>query len=138
VEGLVDEIVGTDADAKIHRFACRIAEAQLDLQRVWHARHQFLSEKLNEPYYESRTSRRAKVNLICRILGLNLPKNIMALLTKFITTTPQGEDKFALILSQEAQWLLRLDRYERRALSRRKFAIREFDAECREEKRNRL
>ena len=52
----------------------------------------------------------------------------MEALVKFVTSTPQGPDKFATILSQEAKQLLAMDRYERRALSRRKFAIRAFDA----------
>jgi hypothetical protein len=38
-----------------------------------------------------------------------------------------GPHKFATILSQEAKHLLAMDRYERRALSRRKFAIQAFD-----------
>jgi hypothetical protein len=49
-------------------------------------------------------------------------------LVNFVTTAPQGPRKLALILSQEAKQLLAMDRYERRALSRRKFAIRAFDA----------
>jgi hypothetical protein len=51
----------------------------------------------------------------------------MEALVKFVTSTPQGPHKFATILSQEAPQLLAMDRYERRALSRRKFAIRAFD-----------
>ena len=44
----------------------------------------------------------------------------------FVDSTPQGPHKLATILSEEAKQL-RFDRYERRALSRRKFAIRAFD-----------
>jgi hypothetical protein len=45
-----------------------------------------------------------------------------------IEAKPQGAEKLALILSDASAELARMDRYERRALWRRKFAIREFDA----------
>jgi hypothetical protein len=48
-------------------------------------------------------------------------------LSQTSTSTPQGPDKLATILWGEAKKLLAMDRYERRALSRRKFAIRVFD-----------
>lgn len=47
---------------------------------------------------------------------------------------PQGAEKFAYILSDLAPKLVAIDRYERRALSRRKFAIRDFDAARRTKK----
>jgi hypothetical protein len=40
---------------------------------------------------------------------------------------PQGAEKFTQILSDLTKKLIAMDRYERRALSRRRFAIRELD-----------
>jgi hypothetical protein len=68
-----------------------------------------------------------KAKVIGQLLRPNAPDISMEALVKFVTLTPQGPYKFATILSQEAKHLLAMDRYERRALSRRKFAIQAFD-----------
>jgi hypothetical protein len=47
---------------------------------------------------------------------------------KYVQSKPEGPQKFVTILSDMTRRLAAMDRYERRALSRRKFAIRAFDA----------
>jgi hypothetical protein len=127
VQALAREIAGPGANAEIQELARRVAEAQIDLRRVRHARHQFLSDTLSNEYYDSYANMRMKVKLLRALLRPNPPDMSMETL-KFATSTPQGSEKLATILSEEAKKLLAMDRYERRALSRRKFAIRAFDA----------
>ena len=127
VEALAREIAGPDPSAEIQELARRIAEAQYDLRRVRYARYQLLSRALSNPYYESRADTRKKVAVLCSLLRWNAPDVPEAPLIKFLTTTPQGPEKFATIVLEEAKRLLAMDRYERRALSRRDFAVRAFD-----------
>jgi len=127
VEVLAREIAGPGADAEIQELARRVAEAQIDLCRVRSMRRQCLSHNLRDPYYESRADTRMKVKVIGQLLRPKAPDVSLADVTKFLTPTPQGPRKFATILSEEAKQLLAMDRYERRALSRRKFAIRALD-----------
>ena len=128
MEALACEIAGPDATAEIQELARRIAEAEIDVRRVRYARHHFLSDCLSDQYYESHANARMKLKLIGHLLQGKGPDISIETLEKFITATPQGPDKLATILSGEAKQLLAMDRYERRALSRRKFAIRAFDA----------
>jgi hypothetical protein len=128
VETLAREIAGSGANAETQELARRVAEALIDLRRVRYARHQFLSDTLSDRYYDSHANMRMKVKVIGRLLRARAPDMSMEALVKFVTSTPQGPEKFATILSQEVKQLLAMDRYERRALSRRKFAIRAFDA----------
>jgi hypothetical protein len=119
VEGLAREIAGTGANAEIQELARRVAEAEVDMRRVRHARHRLLSDTLSDPYYESWADTRMKVTFLCRLLRSKDPDIETPELVNFVTTTPQGPQKFALILLQEAKKLRSMDRYERRALVRR-------------------
>jgi hypothetical protein len=127
VEELAREIAGPGANAETQELARRVAEAQIDLRRVRHARHQFLSDTLSWEYY-SYTKMRMKVKVLRALLRPNPPDISMEAL-EFATSNPslEGPDKLATILLEQAKELLAMDRYERRALSRRKFAVRAFD-----------
>jgi hypothetical protein len=117
VEALARQLIGTNASAEIKELARRIAETQIDLRRVRLARHQLFSQALGDPDPESEGMPRTTSVLVW-------PDNVV----EFLRPTPDGSSKFATILADRTRRLLALDRYERRALSRRKFAIRAFDA----------
>jgi hypothetical protein len=124
VETLAREIAGPGADAKTQDLARQVAEAQIDLRRVRYARHKLLSDALADPHYDSGREAIAVLRSLPRKNAPDLPvENLVA----FVNSTPQGPNKFATILSQQAKQLLAMDRYERRALSRRRSAIRAFD-----------
>jgi hypothetical protein len=127
VEALAREIAGPSANREIQELARRIADAQIDLRRVRHARHQILSHALSDPNYDSQANMRDKVRVLDSPLRPNAPDMPSGALVDFVTATPEVPQKLATVLAREAKQLLAMDRYERRALSRRKFAIRAFN-----------
>ncbi len=109
--------------------ARRVAEAQVDVMRVRRARHHMIAGALANPRYRSPRHLRRHVAMLGGVVdlltrGLPVPDDMR----KAAFGRPQGALKFALILADLADRLARLDRYERRALSRRKAAVQEFDA----------
>jgi hypothetical protein len=90
---------------------------------------QFLSEALAKPYhYESRADTRKKFKVIKHFLTPKLADiPLPAFVENYLTGRLEKPAKFATILSKETKQLLGMDRYERRALSRQKFAVRAFD-----------
>jgi len=132
-------LAGEGATAAVLESARRAAEAQIDLRRVREARCGLLNRYLSDPKYipyGSAGKLRKRITALTR-LGVMMnrmrPQEIsnpifQKAVRDVIGVPPQGPKKFVYILADLTKQLIAMDRYERRAHSRRKFAIRDLDA----------
>jgi hypothetical protein len=132
VEGMAHEICGSDADAETLEWARRIAEAQVDLTRVRNSRRQLITRLFVDPGFQPTQVHRQQLRVAKMVLG-GKPSRTLPLVVDetrdMLSPKPlEGEEKLASILEEKISEFAALDRYERRALSRRKAAIRNFDA----------
>jgi hypothetical protein len=123
VETLAGQIAGSGSKPGVEHLARHIAEAQIDLCRARHARHQFLSRLLQDPHLASSAHANPELPMLSSVLRTGAADTPFVELGN--NKASEGPHKFAVILSQIKK-ILAINRYERRALSRRKFAIRAF------------
>jgi hypothetical protein len=119
---LARRIAGPRASANVKMLALRVAEAEVDLRRARTRRQLFLSGWLSDPNFRPPTKVHIGTLRDLRALGMSATAGTE------VTSPPLGSpEKLAAIMLQETESILRIDRYEQRARSRLKFAIRDFD-----------
>ena len=127
VKALAQEIAGEGANGELQQLAIRIAEAQIDLVRIRRARHRLLSRGLSNTPEQATPIEvyQELVDGLAQRMGSDEPmphRLRMPLIADLV-----AQEDVVTCLADCADRLEAMDRYERRAMSRRKFAIREFD-----------
>ncbi|MBV8103863.1 MAG: hypothetical protein JO223_04415 [Hyphomicrobiales bacterium] len=136
-EVMARRIAGPNADAEALDRARRIAEAQVDLNRVRGCRRRLITALLADPKYQPLQALRLQHQLMKRIDRMErfrgAPFEIDEIEEKIDLEPFEDNEKLAAIVEDRVSELAAFERYERRALSRRKSAIRSFDdRRCRE------
>ena len=121
-------IAGRNASPEIQEIARRAAEAQIAVIRGRQATVGLFNHYLDDPGFRPAKDHHKRLRIAKKLLkqpnaGTLTDRDLIELYPADL----EGPEKFVAVMSDITEQLTRLDRYERRALSRRKFAVRELD-----------
>jgi hypothetical protein len=131
-EEIALKLAGPDPDESLLDRARAVGEAQVDLNRVRARRNALFAQLLADPEYQPLSAHKnqvrimRKIDRVQRILGKSFDLDDI---DGLIELKPlEGDEKFATVVEDRVRELAALDRYERRAIAKRKSAIRAFDS----------
>jgi hypothetical protein len=129
-EEIARKLAGPDPDDTLLDRARAVSEAQVDLNRVRARRNALVSRLLADPEYQPLSAYKGQVRKlrtigrIERILGRSFDIESPIEFERL----KDDDEKFATIVEDRIRELAAFDRYERRAISKRKSTIRAFDS----------
>jgi hypothetical protein len=112
VEAFAQRIVGKSTDADVLESARRVAEAQIDLRRVRSHRTRLIERAMADPMFQTEAAEPAPFEAAAARIGSDVRGRALR--------ADPFEEKVSALVAEFAKNFAALDRYERRALSRRR------------------